>query len=208
MGDENMLEIIVARHGQSVADIENRLEGKADFPLTELGVEQAEKLARWLKYKYEFDEIYSSTLKRASKVAEIIGEKFEKEITYDERLKEMDNGVLAGLLREEADRLYPLPEGGRKYFQRIPDGESLIELRARAESFFAELIHSRDFEKENKRILIVSHGGLINMMYRTFLNLPIDSSVCINTGDTGVHVWRVSGKTRVIAASNMQYHLK
>ncbi|WBW96487.1 histidine phosphatase family protein [Oceanirhabdus sp. W0125-5] len=203
-----MLEIIVARHGQSVADIENRLEGKADFPLTELGIEQAEKLARWLKFKYKFDDIYSSPLKRASKVAEIIGEKFEKEITYDERLKEMDNGVLAGLLREEADRLYPLPEGGRKYYEHIPDGESLIELRARAEHFFAELIHSRDFEKENKRILIVSHGGLISMLYRAFLNLPVDTGVWLSTGDTGVHVWRVSGKNRIVVASNVQYHLK
>jgi hypothetical protein len=34
---QRKMEILVIRHGQSVADIEGRMEGKADLPITELG---------------------------------------------------------------------------------------------------------------------------------------------------------------------------
>jgi 2,3-bisphosphoglycerate-dependent phosphoglycerate mutase len=42
-----MPEFLILRHGQSQADLEDRYEGRADFPLTELGREQARKAARW-----------------------------------------------------------------------------------------------------------------------------------------------------------------
>ncbi|MGV8981611.1 histidine phosphatase family protein [Clostridium sp.] len=103
-----MLDLIIVRHGQSVADIEERMEGRADFPLTNLGKEQAKKLAHWLKDNAPFDYIISSPLKRASETSEIINTICNVDITYDERLMEWNNGVLAGLLRSEAHEKYPI----------------------------------------------------------------------------------------------------
>jgi len=203
-----MLEILIVRHGQSVADIEERHEGRADFPLTELGREQAAKVASWIAEKYPPEIMLSSTLRRASETAEAIAKKIGINVLYDEDLMEMNNGVLAGLLRKEAAEKYPIPEGGRKDHEAIEGGESMIEFRARAERFWSKFINRYYEEGVDKRICIVSHGGMINMLFRSFLNLPISADVWIGTGDTGVSIWRVKGDTRAVVFSNYQEHLK
>ncbi len=193
-----MIELIIVRHGQSIADIENRHEGKADFPLTDLGRKQAKNVSKFLKERYIFDEIYSSPLKRASETAEIIGKGFNQNIVYDDNLREWDNGVIAGLLRKEANILYPEPKGGRKYFQKIEEGESLLDLRCRAEYFLANLLEYLQKEDKDKRVCIVSHGKMISMLYRSFLGLPLDCDIWLDTGDTGVHIWRIVNNKKII----------
>lgn len=202
-----MLDLIIVRHGQSVADIEERIEGRADFPLTNLGKEQSEKLACWLKQNIIFDCIISSPLKRASETSEIISKICLKDITYDERLMEWNNGVIAGLLISEANIKYPIPDGGRKYFQRITGGESIIDFRARIEEFIAELLNKYACSKDDKKILIVTHGGAINMIFHSFLNLPIKNEVSICSGDTSVHILRAIGDKRNIISVNRNEHL-
>lgn len=202
-----MLDLIIARHGQTVADIENRMEGRADFPLTYLGEEQAEKLAYWLRENILLDFIISSPLKRASQTSNIISNICSREIIYDERLMEWNNGKLAGLLKSEADEKYPMPKGGRKYFQKMYEVESIIDFRARAEEFIAEILDKYDSDKEERRILIISHGGTINMLIQSFLNMPIKNSIRICSGDTGVHMLRVKDKDRIIMSLNGNEHL-
>lgn len=66
------MEILLIRHGQSLADLEDRYEGRADFPLTELGHSQAEKLSTWLAKQYDIELVISSPLIRARRTAEYI----------------------------------------------------------------------------------------------------------------------------------------
>lgn len=203
-----MLELIIVRHGQSVADIEKRHEGRADFPLTDKGREQARKLAHWLKQNKPFNYIITSPLKRASETASIISMICGGEITCDERLMEWNNGVLAGMLRIEAEEKYPLPKGGRKHFERIPNGESIIDFRARAEEFLSQLIDKSHSEKDDNKILIVSHGGMINMLLNSFLNHPIKNDITFCSGDTAVHILRIIEQKRIIVGLNGSEHLK
>lgn len=202
-----MLELIIARHGQSVADIEGRMEGRADFSLTNLGKEQGEKLAYWLKEKISFDYIIASPLKRTIETAEIISRICSKEVINDERIMEWNNGLLAGLHKSEANEKYPLPKGGKKYFQRLYEGESAIDFRARTEEFLAELIDKYAGDMEDRRILIITHGGTINMIIQSFLNMPIKNNIGICSGDTGIHILRVNGKDRIIVSLNGMEHL-
>ena len=202
-----MLEIIVVRHGQSVADIEKRFEGRADFSLTDLGVQQAKKLSIWIKNNYPPNYIISSPLKRASETAEIIGKKCIKEVEYDDDLMELNTGLLAGMLKAEANEKYPLPKGGHKPYEDILGGESLIEFRSRAEKFWSKLIFKFSKDTSDKRILIVSHGGMIDMLFRCFLNLPMNTNVGLCTGDTGVHIWKFNGDEKFIVVTNSLNHL-
>ena len=101
-----MVEILVVRHGQSEADIMNRCEGRADFALTDLG-QQAWLLAEWIHREYTLDAIFSSTLNRAKQTAATIAETTKVPVTYDDDLMEQNNGVIAGMLREEALLKYP-----------------------------------------------------------------------------------------------------
>lgn len=201
------MEILVVRHGESTADLEDRLEGRADFMLTELGCRQAKCVANWIKDNYEIDIILSSTLKRAAKTAEFISGATDTKIIFAEELMEWNNGVLAGLYRSEANEKFPLPEGGRKDHDEFAKSESYINFRARAEMFWSKFIHEYEKEGKNTRICIVSHGGMINMLFRSFMMLPINMDVSIRTGDTGVHLWKISGNKREIVFLNKQEHL-
>lgn len=167
-----MIELLVVRHGQSIEDIEGRFEGRADFDLTPLGIEQAKRAANWIYSNYKIDKIYSSPLIRARRTAEIIGDIFGEEVIIDDNLMEWNNGKLAGLLKEEGAKKYPLPKGGRKPHDTYADTESMIQFRARAELWLSELIYTE--ENINKRICIVSHGGFINMLFRSFMSLPMN----------------------------------
>jgi 2,3-bisphosphoglycerate-dependent phosphoglycerate mutase len=200
------LELLVVRHGQSVADIENRFEGRADFELTELGIEQAKRAADWIHSNYKPDYIISSPLKRARKTADFIGNKCNVDISIDEEIMEWNNGLLAGLKREEGMRKYPLPPGGRKPHDTFAETESFIHFRTRAEMFLSKLLSCN--ENKLARICIVSHGGFINMFFRSFIRLPLDSNISITSGDTGIHLWHVNDKERRIIFNNYQEHIR
>ncbi|CAK7079088.1 histidine phosphatase family protein [uncultured Tissierella sp.] len=201
------MEILVVRHGQSVADLEDRHEGRADFELTELGCRQAKCAGKWIKDHYEIDIILSSPLKRAAKTAEFISEETGIDIIFDDELMEWNNGLLAGLYRSEANEKFPMPKGGRKPHDEFAQSESYINFRARAEMFWSKFIHKYEKEENKTRICIVSHGGMINMLFRSFMMLPVNTDSYISTGDTGIHLWKVSGNERRIIFLNKQEHL-
>lgn len=201
------MEILIVRHGQSVADIEERYEGRADFPLTELGRHQAHKAAKWIEKNSPPSGIISSPLRRASETAKIISNQLGIDVVLDDDLMEWNNGLLAGMLRSEADIKYPLPKGGRNQYDEYYQCESFIQFRARAERFWSILMDA-NFLESHKRICIVSHGGTINMLFRSFLNLPLQTEVNLRTGDTGIHLWNVSNKEKTVHFSNFLGHLK
>lgn len=202
------LNIILVRHGQSVADIEGKYEGRASFPLTELGYNQAELAAKWLCENFNIELLYSSPLIRAAQTAEIIGKKLNLKVVFEDGLMELDNGLVSGLLREEANKKYPIPKGGFRPYEHFgKTGETLIVFRARVESFWCEFIDKRE-EDNTKCVCIVAHGNMISTLYKCFLNLPISSEVHFTTGDTGIHSWQIEKGVKNIIFSNYLEHLK
>lgn len=202
-----MLRLILVRHGQSVADIVGRHEGRADFELTELGEKQAKIAANYLATYYGIDYIICSPLKRAKRTAEIIGQKFLQIPLVVKELMEMDNGKLAGLTFEEANEKYPLTEDSNRIYRPIPGGESIIDFRMRIEKFWHKF---RDENLEidvQKTICIVAHGGTISMLYKSILGLPVDTNVKVPTADTGIHIIEVTMEATVILKANSIEHL-
>jgi 2,3-bisphosphoglycerate-dependent phosphoglycerate mutase len=198
------MELLVIRHGQSEADVLKRMEGRADFPLTELGLAQAERLADWIARNYPPDDILSSPLKRAAKTAEIIGRRCGVPVMLDEDLMEYNNGMLAGMPVEEAAFRYPVPPEYKKAYIRYYGQETMIEFRTRGETALARIIHEYP---QDSRVAIVSHGGMINMLFRSFLRLPVDTNCSIGSGDTAAHLWSLDGEKRSIRFLNSQRHL-
>ncbi len=197
------MELLIIRHGQSDADILHRIEGRADFPLTELGVCQATHMADWLYFNYKPDFILSSTLQRASLTAQILAKKLGIEVHYSPELMEFDNGLVAGLTHEDADLKYPKPEH-IKLHESYYEQETLIEFRSRAETVLSKIISEYP---RNSRVAVVSHGRMINMLFRSFLKLPMDSNFWISTSDTGIHLWAINDDIRSIKFLNSTEHL-
>lgn len=198
------MKLLVIRHGESEADLLDVHEGRADFALTERGHKQAEAMANYVADNYNISKIYASTLTRAKQTAQHLSDKTGVSIVFDENLMEFNNGLLAGLPRAVVREKYPevpnLPIDKAVYGQ-----ESQVEFRQRAENALSKIMN----EAENdETIAIVSHGGMINQLYRSFFNMPIDCVYFFNTADTGIHIWSLTDKERRVIKANYDEHIK
>ena len=198
------MKLLVIRHGESEADLLDVHEGRADFALTERGHRQAEAMANYVADNYNISKIYASTLTRAKQTAQHLSDKTGIPIVFDENLMEFNNGLLAGLPRAVVREKYPeipdLPIDKAVYGQ-----ESQVEFRQRAENALSRIIN----ESENdETVAVVSHGGMINQLYRSFFNMPVDCIYFFNTADTGIHIWSLTDKERRVIKANYDEHTK
>lgn len=198
------MKILVIRHGESEADLLDVHEGRADFALTERGHKQAEVMSNYIAENYNISKIYASTLMRAKQTAEHLSEKTGIPIVFDDNLMEFNNGLLAGLPRAVVREKYPevpdLPVDKAVYGQ-----ESQVEFRQRAENALSRVISESQTEET---IAIVSHGGMINQLYRSLFDMPVDCKFFFNTADTGIHIWSVSDTERRVVKANFDEHTK
>lgn len=197
------MRLLIIRHGESEADILNVHEGRADFELTEVGQQQVILLSEWVNNHYKLEKIYSSSLKRATQTALLLGNKQQIEIEYEEDLMEWNNGLIAGLSREEAKEKYPLVNGLAPH-DAVYEQESILDFRYRAEKILSKIISENP---DDATIAIVSHGGMINKLYQSFLKLPFDTNTIFHCGDTSLHEWTIKGNKRHIVFSNRLEHL-
>lgn len=198
------MKLLVIRHGESEADLLDVHEGRADFALTERGHRQAEAMANYVADNYNVSKIYSSTLTRAKQTAQHLSDKIGIPIVFDENLMEFNNGLLAGLPRAVVREKYPeipdLPIDKAVYGQ-----ESQVEFRQRTENALSRILNEVD---PDETIAVVSHGGMINQLYRSFFNMPVDCIYFFNTADTGIHIWSLTDRERRVVKANFDEHTK
>jgi 2,3-bisphosphoglycerate-dependent phosphoglycerate mutase len=171
MSGINHFDIIFLRHGESVGNLENRFQGHADFPLTETGRAQANALAfRWQEEGCIFDLIISSPLARARETAEIIRTRLDVLLEFEPDWMEINNGLLAGMNDEEADRTVPRPQFMTPFTHYGKTGESRWELYLRAGRAVQHLL-----DRPLGRYLVVAHGGILNMTMYAILGIPLQA---------------------------------
>ncbi|MDE6642025.1 MAG: histidine phosphatase family protein [Acetatifactor sp.] len=195
------MKLLIIRHGESEGDILDVHEGRADFELTERGHCQADAMSEFVSQNYQLAKIYHSTLKRAKQTAEHLALKTQAPLIPDEKLMEFNNGLIAGLKHSVADEKYPrinVPIHASVYEQ-----ESMLEFRYRAEYMLSKILSENDDENT---IAVVSHGGMINQLYRAFLKLPVETKFSFLTGDTGIHEWVIKENSRIVLRANFIPH--
>lgn len=196
------MRLLIIRHGESEADLLDVHEGRADFALTERGHRQANAMATHVAENYCVSRIYASTLTRAKQTAQHLSDKIGIPIVFDEDLMEFNNGLLAGLPRDVVREKYPivpnLPIDKAVYGQ-----ESQVEFRQRAENALSRILSEAE---QNETIAVVSHGGMINQLYRSFFNMPVDCMYFFNTADTGIHIWSLTDTERRVIRANFDEH--
>ncbi|HQR84235.1 MAG: histidine phosphatase family protein [Polynucleobacter sp. 17-46-58] len=154
------------RHGETTWNTERRLQGHTDTPLNSRGEIQARQMAQALKNaNLSFDILYSSDLQRAVNTANAIEQLFGVQATIESALRERHFGVLQGLSIEQAPIAHPAiwqAHIARELDHDLAGGESILQFAARVEGVIEKLrmLHS------GKTILLVSHGGTLDMMYR------------------------------------------
>jgi broad specificity phosphatase PhoE len=167
-----LLDILLVRHGQTQWNVEMRLQGTKDSNLTEAGIFQAKKLGERLS-DMEFSEVFASPSGRTMKTAElVIGDKKNPIIT-DERLKEMNFGILEGRkietleekFKHEIAVMHDKPEA---YNPAEYNGETYKELIGRTSQFLDEIIN-----KKEGKILVVAHGMSLMAMIAAINDLEV-----------------------------------
>lgn len=168
MSDVSVFHITLLRHGESVGNAENRLQGHADFPLSEAGREQARKLAaRWKAEGVKFDHIITSPLARARETAQIISDALDIfNFEIDPLWMERDMGLRSGMTLDEIRDRYPEPEFLNPYQSWSEQGESEWELYLRGGQALHKLLL-----RPPARYLVVSHGAILNTVLYSILGI-------------------------------------
>jgi len=153
--------ILLARHGETDWNRENRYQGHADPPLNQTGRDQAAELAAALAAE-PLAAIYSSPLRRALETAEILAVPHGLEPVTVDALREVDVGSWEGLTRAEIEQRFPEQFARWLDYQAgWEDGESYEEMGRRVIAGLLELAAAH----EGERILAVSHGGPVRAAY-------------------------------------------
>jgi phosphoserine phosphatase len=163
--------ILLARHGESDWNRSQRWQGFADRPLTDLGRRQAAELAARLD-ETELDTIYSSDLRRARETAEIVARSKGLEVHATPDLREVDVGSWSGLTRAEAEAQFP--EGYARWLgggEGWKDGETYEQMSERVVAAVQRIAALHD----DRRVLVVAHGGSIRAVHAAALGLDVHS---------------------------------
>lgn len=160
----NLPPLYILRHGQTVWNVEGRLQGHLDSALTARGLAQAAEQARIMARLVlpEQTAFFVSPLGRTRRTAEIALAGFGP-ISFDERLREINAGDWEGRLRSE---IQPGMRATEKLpfemFADAPGGEGIDGLQARLASFLADL---------RGPAVLVSHGVAISVLRGLALGL-------------------------------------
>ncbi len=158
------MKIIFIRHGQ---DDDRYRGGWSNTCLTDEGIFQVNDLAEHFnkhKVYLNISHIVTSDLKRTKMTAEIISATTGLEVKTDSALREINNGVLAGMPNSEAERQYPnLYFSALGFDEKYPNGESPCEFFTRIKTWFEGFID--EHKSDSKNIVAVTHFGVINIVY-------------------------------------------
>lgn len=156
--------IIAIRHGETLWNVDTRIQGHRDIPLNDRGRWQAAQVARALAGE-PIAAVYASDLLRAHATGAAIAEAAGAPLHAEPDLRERSFGELEG--RTFAEIEAALPEQARRWRQRDPHfapegGESLTLLRAR----IAEVTARLAARHLGEQIVLVAHGGVLDVLYR------------------------------------------
>lgn len=159
------MKLIIARHGQCVANVEGVVAGaRVDSPLTPKGRDDAKALLRRLRDdEITVDYIVSSPLSRAYETAQIIaqGLSYTQTIEKDEHFIELDVGDATGL---PLDEYFALERSGAE----IPGAEAPGTFFARV----SEGLKNMKQKHADKTVLLVAHNGTCRMIECVVGNRP------------------------------------
>lgn len=200
-----MTDLIFIRHGETDWNRQLRFQGHIDVPLNPTGHEQAQRLAQALAAE-RFDLLVSSDLQRARQTALPLRHLHAQPLQARSALREQSFGVLEGLdvpaiqarhpqlwaewLRHDADFA-------------LPEGESTRQFHSRVVSAVRELATAHG----GKTLMLVTHGGVLDMLWRTVHGLPLHGARECDIPNTGINRLRWRGGTLDIVCWAEDAHL-
>ncbi|WP_211748674.1 histidine phosphatase family protein [Paenibacillus sp. Marseille-Q4541] len=147
----------LVRHGETIFNVQERMQGFSDSPLTEKGIEVAENLGRGLK-DIPFMAAYTSTSERAVDTANLILKGRNIPLSYDKAIKEINFGTYEGEFTKDIFKKHPDILSNPNVFKPV-GGESTAEVIDRMKDALAR--YAEENKNKEGNVLVVSHGAAI-----------------------------------------------
>ncbi len=190
-----MTELILIRHGETDWNRELRFQGQVDVPLNATGHEQARRLGLRLAGE-SIHELVCSDLTRTQQTALPISQnhlQLQQGMTkLDAGLREQNFGVVDGMRVDDIKAQHP--DAWAKWIKFEADhafagGESTQQFHARVIAALRALARQHAL----RTLVVVTHGGVLDMVYRTALALPLSGPRQSDIPNAAVNRVRVTG---------------
>jgi broad specificity phosphatase PhoE len=165
-----MTKLYLVRHGETVDNKNQILQGQCPGKLDEEGIRQAEELRDKLE-NVHIDAFVASDLQRSIHTCEIIAEPHHKTVETTPLLRERDWGDFTGMF---------IPDLKNKVW---PDNiETLEQMKARARNFLTYL----KVTYSDKTILAVGHGIINKAIQSVYFNKPMNEVMKMTNAEVRV----------------------
>ena len=184
--------LCLVRHGETAWNAEHRVQGQLDIPLSDIGLRQARAVGAALQGE-RFDAIYSSDLVRARQTGDPIAIFLSIEMILEKELRERHYGIFERLTYAEVKVRYP--QDFARFDARDPQyafrtGESLQDFYDRSISVLSKIAN----RNENKNILVFTHGGVLDQLYRFITGRPISAQRDFGIPNAGLNRLEVTAE--------------
>ena len=163
--------IIFLRHAQAENNTKRILAGRTEgVPLTKTGIEQAERIAKYLA-SIDISAIYSSPIERARHTAGIVAKNCSlEEVVIDERLTEIDMGKFTRMNYDDMFAKY-----GNiflKFYENDPViSEHEVETFPDVQKRVLDMVDDVLKKHNNENVILVTHMDPIKSMLATVMDL-------------------------------------
>jgi probable phosphoglycerate mutase len=208
-----MTRIVLIRHGQTEWNRVERFRGRADVPLNEAGLAQAEATGQRVAADvspsggWQPAAVYASPLSRAVKTAEAIARRLGLAVQIHAGIADIDYGQWQGLSPDEAKERWP--EIHHAWFNapqtaRIPGGETLDEIRVRAMGAVSEIAAHH----AGQTVAVVSHTVVNRVILLAILGLGNDRFWRLRQDTCAINVFEADGGDFTLVSLNDTCHLR
>ncbi len=201
-----MTELILIRHGETDWNRRKCFQGQIDVPLNAFGLAQAERLAQRLSGE-RVDAIVCSDLARARQTAAPAAALLGLKPSYSAEFREQAFGVLEGLTIDDIRQRHPTEF--ELWSRHDPDYElpGGAESQRRFHTRVMDAVHALAWQHQGRRLVVVTHGGVLDAVYRMALGQPLHGPRQCEIPNAGFNLVRVREGTVEIGAWADAAHL-
>lgn len=161
------MKLFIIRHGESVGNVKGIIQGQLDLPLSERGIDEAKKLAEYLKGE-KIHKIYSSDISRALQTANYIAQEQNLNVIVDPIFREAQLGRFQGLTHDEINQEYPDHAKTDWMTSGLHDVEQINQVYERALKSLNFILNDM---RTHEQVILVSHGGYISSILAALLKI-------------------------------------
>lgn len=167
-----MINLYIARHGETTWNVEGRIQGRSDPGLSPKGEQQSLALLEQLKDR-SLAAIYTSSLQRSILTAQPVAHQFSLPIRKESELDEIAFGILEGRNLYQFDEVTK-SEWERfkddRFNYRIPGAENYTDVANRIKPFIEKTLR----EHEGEEVLIVGHRVVNRLLIGMLMEYPLE----------------------------------